>query len=202
MALWNFWMIRQTRKKFGTILFFASREQVSFEIIINILNNFWSMDTNVDQEKYSEYHSMFQTLIKSKNIIKTITNVMNELIEEIDKPLYNYSNLKLIFFYSDFDTLGGFSGKDRIYINTRPFTRISNYKYFSSEVKEVELKLEFVRLFIHETSHVVLPYYLGNLNLSSPYLKNESNYKLKKSVTECGIESEKKNFQEVIDWDR
>ncbi|RNA37905.1 hypothetical protein BpHYR1_047027 [Brachionus plicatilis] len=191
----SFFLLHASKSDFSNI-------KCSKDIIINILKNLWSIDTNVDQEEYSEYHSMFQTLIKSKNIIKNITNVMNELIEEINKPLYNYSNLKLIFFNSDFDTLCGFSGKDRIYINTLPFTKISQYRCFSSEVKEIALKLEFVRLFIHETSHVVLRYYLGNLNLSSPYLKNESNYKIKKSVIECGIESEKKIFQEVIDWDR
>ncbi|CAF0823261.1 unnamed protein product [Brachionus calyciflorus] len=168
-------------------------------ILTDLFYNFSSINTNISINEFSYLNSIFESLVNSENVTKTINSIIHEAIAENDKVSYDYKRLKLIFFNSNFDSLSGFSGKDRIYINTRPLSKIKSNRVYSEKANETAIKLEFTRVYLHETSHVVLRHQVGNLNLSSPFLKNESKT-IRKNLPECGVEIEKRIFKEVIDW--
>lgn len=178
-----------------------SKETDPKSIYEDIFMNFLSIDTHVDKSKYAEFYSIFESLVNNEHLIESINKSIDNIVEI--KSSYDFSNLKLILFKSKLSPVRGFSGNDRIYINTRPFYNFLDIKFFSEDIKKLALKLEFTRLFLHEASHVLLRFRIGNLNISSPFLKeNEKFFLIKKNVDEAGIETEKRIFKEVINWER
>lgn len=96
--------------------------------------------------------------------------------------------------------MNGFSGINSIYIDLDELIR--KYNVLKSSLVEAKavnvLKLECLRLFVHESCHVLIRQSLNDLNLSSPKLQNISKYK--SSLPEAGILAEEKFFSHRIDW--
>ncbi|CAF0738669.1 unnamed protein product [Brachionus calyciflorus] len=159
-----------------------------------------TIKTNYDSV-FQEFFSIFKTLFQSRNFIDIINKSIDEIVvSKPGKDTYNFNNLKLVFFESEFPSVNGYSGKDCIYLNAKNV--LNSFELpLENEKKLLVAKLNFISLVLHEASHVLLRFKLNDLNLSSPFLddrvkKNE----VKKNVKECGFETEKKYFKGCIAW--
>lgn len=180
-------------------------ENKAFSYFSNCFANFRSIDTQFDitqNELFIQLKSIFSTLMGTK----AFTDAINKSIDKIIAPKktseqFNFQNLKLIFFSSKFRTVFGYSGKDRLYINVVPIFE-SLEKHISENQKLTVIKLNFIRLIVHEASHVLLRFKLNDLNLSSPFLDSQiKEGKVLKNVRECGFETEKYFFRGCVDWE-
>lgn len=166
----------------------------------NIFLNFNSIETNVEHKEYNflkDLEYIFEKILKSSNITKIIDNLINEIISKETK--FDYNKVRILFFKSRIVDLDGFSGKNTVYVNTKPLLYF-NQLNIDQEIKEITLKLNFISLVIHELSHVVLRFKLNDLNISSPFLSEINDDSIKKNVDECGYEIEKRFFKHVINW--
>ncbi|CAF0949408.1 unnamed protein product [Brachionus calyciflorus] len=177
-----------------------------YEIELMFINYFEQFDSiepdfNTNHPIFNDFLSIFKTLIQSLSFTDIIDKTIREIVSsKSNSDVFEYQSLKLIFFNSNFTCLYGFSGKDRIYVNIRPIVEFLKISLGEKE-KMTIAKLNFIRLVLHETSHVVLRFKLNDLNLSSPFLDEHiKRGNVYKKVKECGFEAEKKLFKGHIDW--
>lgn len=171
-----------------------------------IFENFSTIKNSIlinEYEIFKELESLFRCLIKSSTIFEKITKQIDELV--VKNEIFDFKNLKLIFIDSNFKTLYGFAGIQKIYVNTKPIIKILTskaYKNYTEEQKLIVIKLDFIATIVHETAHIVLRQRLNDLNKSSPFLvlQRNSDDKILKNSSECGLDSEKRIFGEAIDW--
>ncbi|RMZ94077.1 hypothetical protein BpHYR1_054024 [Brachionus plicatilis] len=180
-------------------------ENKAFSFFCNCFGNFRSIDTQFDitqNELFVELKSIFSILMSTKAFTDAINNSIDKIVvPKANTGQFNFQNLKLIFFSSKFRTIYGYSGKDRLYVNVVPIFE-SLEKHVSEEQKILVIKLNFIRLIVHEASHVLLRFKLDDLNLSSPFLDGQiKGGKVFKNIKECGFETEKEFFKGCIDWD-
>ncbi|RNA32824.1 hypothetical protein BpHYR1_049855 [Brachionus plicatilis] len=185
----------------------ADYTQLSPEIGIRELNflliQFSSINTATslhNMEIFKELSNIFLTVVKNDKITTTIWQTVEE-IASIPNIFFDFSKIKLIFFDCGIKDLYGFSGKNRLYINTIPFKEFFNYNLSQSK-KNILIKLNFLSLVLHEIGHILLRFKLNDLNVSSPFLSRikDNHENVKKNVWETGQEVEKKFFKDCIDW--
>ncbi|RNA41541.1 hypothetical protein BpHYR1_040586 [Brachionus plicatilis] len=170
----------------------------------NTWNKFFNLLYSINIIETSEWyhagelHQFFENLKRCKKLTGKILAVAQELTE-IDKINFNFIDLEVNFTASLILGLNGFSGKNAIYIDLNELSRKYNgLKVTIGETRSLNvLKFECLRLFIHESCHVLIRHQLNDLNLSSPKL---SKFGSNRSLPEAGIAAEEKIFTNRIDW--
>ncbi|CAF1080658.1 unnamed protein product [Brachionus calyciflorus] len=149
-----------------------------------------------------ELDKFHKVLISLSSVHELIIDTCNEILEmriaEID-----FASVRLKYFDSFIPGLNGFSGRDIIYISEREIEALineMNVRKFSLGDQLTILKLNFFRLFIHESAHLVIRKSSNNMNISTPELLSESQKK-KYSKFEAGFIIENKAFNDFIDWE-
>ncbi|RNA21891.1 hypothetical protein BpHYR1_020902 [Brachionus plicatilis] len=148
-----------------------------------------------DKYVWNDFFFFLETIkiieTKCKKFTDEILVVARDLILT-ESIVFNFRSLKIYLISCYVPGLNGFSGKNSIYINQNELTMKYNGLITSmDEVKALNiLKFECLRLFVHETCHVIIRHGLKDLNLSSPKLPN----------IEAGIAAEEAFFKHRIDW--
>lgn len=159
--------------------------------------------------------SLYQYVFSSISSIQIVENPENDFINDLaiisdlvleltGKELhYKIEETKLTYFNCRIVRLFGFAGLDEIYIN------LNEQSSLYSELIEYEnknailiLKLNFVRLIVHEMVHVAFRATIKDFNASTPnQIKYSENRSLKNiSHHEAGCIAEERLFNERIDW--
>ena len=172
----------------------------------NFFNNFNSIDLkNCENESwYNECNGLFNSLITNK-IIKQI---INKVIKEISSKDASFDcSVNITFFTSSTYpyTVNGFAGINQVYISKTEIEKllilINLSCEYSSDDKNLILKLYLTRLFLHELTHVILRKTLNDFNLSSPNIFESTHQEADAScLIEAGILAEKELFGGKIDW--
>lgn len=169
----------------------------------NFLLSFNSI--NLVENKNDELMNMVQDLfevIKKKDLI---TNTIRQSVLEITKRndldfhlnIFLENTLTLNLFKSKIRGIRGFAGINSIYVSydhLLKFYKLSGFHFAKGIVSSI-LKLEIIRIYIHEVSHVVIRKFLNDINISTPSLETNGN-----KIKEAGVHSEKKFFGQRIDW--
>ena len=128
------------------------------------------------------------------------------MIYEISQKQLNYdiNQTKVTYFECEIDGLKGYAVINEIYINLLEqdvlYTKL--LRILSEENSILVLKMNFLRLILHEMTHVALRATTQDFNPSTPTLIDESNKNSKEKIKNCqaGILAEKKFFSVRIDW--
>ena len=153
-------------------------------------------------ELFYELQSLFELVKELDNFKKIILESVNQISKNV---AFNFKDLSLVFVDCDLQPIYGFAGKNKIYMNVFQFLDIKKnpkFDWCSVEKKEVVIKLEFIRLMFHETSHVVLRSNTQDLNSSSPLVEmcNRQNQKLnEEDLLELGYKTEIRVFHGILD---
>ncbi|CAF0834858.1 unnamed protein product [Brachionus calyciflorus] len=151
---------------------------------------------------FYELQEIFSIIIESQAMQNDLINAVDQVIENSGES-FDFKKLSLFIFDSDLCDLNGYSGKDKIYINSNPILSLLNgdkYKDFNINEKEIVFKIDSIRLIVNEISQIIIRSRLGDLNTSSPFLTKDKTGQKYKNVAECGLEIEKSFFQQLIDW--
>jgi hypothetical protein len=153
----------------------------------------------------NEYNTLFDHLINNKYVKKIICKVVKDLSGKEITSDFNFC--QVAYFDSNIFGLNGFAGMDKIYISysNQEKLYILLGKYFKCE-ELVILKCNFVRLFLHVMTDVILRRHLNDFNLSSPKISEENidetqSFSYDKAIKD-GLVAEKELFNAVIDWER
>ncbi|RNA01798.1 hypothetical protein BpHYR1_021905 [Brachionus plicatilis] len=171
-----------------------------------IFENFVSIKKSIlikDHEIFNQLELLFTCVLKSLKITGKITNLIDEIV--VKNEVFNFKNLELKFIDCNFKRLNGFAGIHTIFVNTQPIIRVltsRNFRNYTEEQKLVIIKLDFMATIVHEAAHIVLRHRLHDFNKSTPFLVQQTNSddKILKNSSECGLECEKKVFGEAINW--
>ncbi|CAF0994813.1 unnamed protein product [Brachionus calyciflorus] len=164
-----------------------------------------SIEIALKQDRLEELDKLdlfHKILISLSSVHELIIDTCNEILEMRIAEI-NLADVGLKYFDSHIIGLNGFSGRDIIYISQseiRSLISVMNEKQFSSGDQLTILKLNFFRLFIHESAHLVIRKSSNNMNISTPELLSESQKK-KYSKFEAGFIIENKAFNDFIDWE-
>ncbi|CAF1096228.1 unnamed protein product [Brachionus calyciflorus] len=154
-----------------------------------------------DFEYYDELKSLFESILKIDYFKSTVIDSVKNLYAKAD---FNFSHLELVMLNCGLESLLGFAGKNKIYVNVQQFLHIKKnrrFKWFLDEEKNIVFNLEFIRLIFHETVHVVLRSNTKDLNSSSPFLdkkKPQQPIISEKDLLELGLKTEIKVFHGLL----
>lgn len=169
---------------------------------LDILTSFDTIAVNDSTvfEFTSQLSELFEHLKTNSIVYSRIENIFKAITGKQEGSKFDLSKLKLHFFSSEMDGVNGFSGFDSIYVSQSEL--LSMFRKLSDrsidQIKSFEiLKLNFLRLFIHETCHVVLRKHFNDFNLSSPKLTDKG---CQFNVAEAGLFGERIFFGNRIDW--
>ncbi|RNA13853.1 hypothetical protein BpHYR1_026321 [Brachionus plicatilis] len=170
----------------------------------NLLQLFDSI--NFEELKEFEFADIIHGLFKQLKVNESITNLIEESVKEITaQNLLGFqleeflkNKLSLNLFNCEIVGLRGFAGIDSIYVNSVDlssfFDKLSKPSIHRDTALGI-LKLEFIRIYIHEVTHVVVRKCLNDLNVSTPTIESKA-----KNINEAGVNSEEKLFGKRISW--
>lgn len=142
----------------------------------------------------------FYELKRNEHIKSRILQVVQNFCTTNAK--FDFENLNISFFDCSIEKLFGMAGINRIYIAYHPLFVM--YIKLKTRLKKQDLnlilKLEFMRIFVHETTHVVLRLIQNDLNSSSPICCRDSHEESQLEKYESGIMTEIAIFKQRIDW--
>ena len=153
-----------------------------------------------------ECNKLFDSLKNTKKIKNIINNVVKVICGKEAK--FDYGSCNIIYFTSSIKGLNGFAGINQIYVSDSELENLYDLSHqFLHDDKLLILKLNLIRLILHEITHVVLRHTLNDFNISSPKYY-ENNHQLGAASVSCdasnlieaGLWAEKKLFNGKIDW--
>lgn len=166
-------------------------------IFLNILESVFILDTEQTNLFQNEIIELFQNL-KQNQVVKQSIFLSIKKILNIHDFNFDMSKLKLKVFYCDMSDLYGFVGLDTIYLNkNRHQTILKDFQLYQMDKERILkiFKLNFTRLFLNLSSHIVARNLKDNFNLS-----NLNDPSLKANLLELGIQAEKNIFTQQITW--
>ncbi|RNA42195.1 hypothetical protein BpHYR1_049619 [Brachionus plicatilis] len=134
---------------------------------------------NLVENKNGELMNMVQDFFRSLKANALVSNKIGECVGEIigkndlGFELNNFLKdaLVLNFFECKISGVRGFAGIDSIYVNFDElldlFNKLTELS-FAKDIASSITKLEFLRIYIHEVSHVVVRKCLNDFNISTP----------------------------------
>lgn len=155
----------------------------SVQIIKNIMNPF-----------ISELYKLYPKLLKSKTFQQAISHLIKELTGQ--DLVYKIEETKLSYFVCSLKGLYGFAGFNQIYVNYNEqfFLHMLLLKCKTDAI--LILKMNFVRLILHEMAHVALRASTKDFNTSTPIAENKSS----RSHLIPEVMAEEILFKQRIDW--
>ena len=154
----------------------------------------------------SELESLYLKVVNNNQIRETAMDVVKK-ITRLLTVTYDFKALQLKFFSTTIGGLNGFAGINTIYVSINSlhgFYQQLNVK-LDKDNSFIILKLNFLRLVLHEMAHVILRNFLNDVNVSTPDELKKS--KLKEPVSEsqnmveeAGIMAEIHFFGARINW--
>ena len=186
------------------LLHFSKSTLDEFNNFLAILSGLNSIVIVSDFKFRHQFREIYEKILKNSYLKQCIQQVIESIIGACSN--YKFEETKCVYFTSSYILPGitglhGFAGVDSIYINQDMISNIYNRlsKLYTLEEKLTILKINFVRLVIHETTHVALQYTKNDLNMSSPFKKNIINSN-SCNIDEAGVMAENKVFKGRIDW--
>lgn len=177
--------------------------KVNFIFLLNRFETISIIDTN-DANRFDPYFFRLFDLFEKLKSNEALKNKIYDTIRltgwtEID---FNFNQLVLVFFDSEIEKLYGYAGVNKIYVNYLELLEFMNILKCSNIGNNVDriLDFEFVRIFIHEVSHVILRSSTKNLNVSTPKIEKDTTTKPLIKILELGQQMEKVFFKDRIDW--
>lgn len=176
-------------------LILISKNQLDFYFYENVLLEINRLEI-IDSEPFEYLNQLSDRLKFNETIRKKILNLIKEIVgkSEVNFP---FEKLEISFFkYPDLD-LHGFAGINRIYIGSMPLFELNKKLAIkSNQDRLLVLKLEFLRLFIHLSIHVILAWLKNDLNFA--HAKNHDNKN--DLYIDSGVLAENKLFNFQINW--
>ena len=173
---------------------------IDFAYLIEQIN---SIKIVSEQDDYiKELNEIYKKTITNEHLKKEIKKVVQDIIGG-DETNYKFEETKLVFFTSSYKGLYGFAGINTVYINQEMLTNMyetSCYDYSAKE-KKLLLEISFIRVVLHELSHVAIRFSKNDLNMSSPVeKKREISSQSELIDIEAGALVELNIFKGRIDW--
>lgn len=176
-------------------LILISKNQLDFQFYENVLQEIRRLEIT-DSGPFEYLNQLSNKLKNNKIIRKQILNLTKEIVGK-NQVNFSFEKLEISFFkYPDYD-LHGFSGINRIYVGYRPLLELNKKLAIKNqEDKLLVLKLEFLRIFIHMCTHVILVWVKNDLNFAHARSHDFKNH----WSVDSGILSENKFFNCQINW--
>ncbi|RMZ92955.1 hypothetical protein BpHYR1_006137 [Brachionus plicatilis] len=159
---------------------------------------------NITSEEFifkKDLEVLFKKINLNRNINEKICQVVMSLTG-VKELIFDFNLLSLNFFKMYSSALNGFAGVNNVFVGIKSIERFVSElpDKFTEDQKNNILKINFTRLVIHETCHIVLRKALNNFNASSPELIRKEMEVESSTIIEAGVLAEKAFFVERIDW--
>lgn len=181
------------------LLHFSKSILDDFEQFLEIIVGINSIVLVSNFEFSEKFNTIYEKVLSNSNLKQKIQKVVKMFLGF--ESNYSFESTKLNYFSSSYFGLHGFAGLDSLYVNVDTISMLYGHlcKDYSNDEKLAILKMNFVRVILHEVTHVALRFAKNDFNMSSP-AERKTNTSASYAISEAGVMTEIEVFKGRINW--